>query len=94
MVAEETEGWEVVRFWIGGGYDYVSLHLPCDEAGKLQIETWGNMAADIVTHAMRALRQDDPSLDEREILARIVRAFQDRLGKELGGSGQLSGKIQ
>lgn len=94
MVAEEEQGFEAVRFWIAGGNDHVALKLPGDGLGNIRIEVWGKIAADIVKHAVRALKQDDPSRDESTMLSLIERTFRERLNEETNFSGQLTGKIQ
>jgi len=94
LVAEEDEGFEVVRFWIGGGNEHVALSLLNNDEGAPDISAWGKIAADIVKHAIRALKQDDVLLDDSEILATIERAFHERLRETTNFSGQLVGKVQ
>lgn len=94
MVAEEEQGFEAVRFWIAGGNDHVALKLLLDGQENTDVKVWGKIAADIVKHAVRALKQDDPSQDESVMLALIERTFRERLIEETNFSGQLTGKIQ
>ena len=82
LIAEESEGFEIVRFWIGKGNDYVSLHLVNDQNGHVDVAVWGRIAADIVKHAVRALLQDDPSRNQSDLLAEIESAFLTRLKAE------------
>lgn len=94
LVAEEEEGFEVVRFWIGGGNDHISLSLPSTDQGSADVAVWGKIAADIIKHAVRALNQDDASLDADNTIAAIERAFYERLKEVTNFQGQLTGKIQ
>ena len=71
LIADEAEGFEVIRFWIGGGTDHVSLQLMQMADGKANVKAWGNIAADIIKHAVRAILQDDPSLDEDVVIDSI-----------------------
>jgi len=94
LIAEEEEGFEVVRFWIGGVNDHVSLTLLNNDEGTTAVSALGKIAADIVKHAMRAMKQDDPTLTDGETLATIERTFHERLRETTNFSGQLTGKIQ
>lgn len=91
LIADETDGFEVIRFWVGGGTDHVSLQLMQTADGKTDIKAWGNIAADIIKHAVRAIMQDDPSLDKEVVTAEIEQALVKRLSSNVNLAGQLKG---
>lgn len=83
---------ELVRFWIGGSEDYVSLNIGVFEKGN-EAFAWGMVAADIVKHAVRGMMQSDPSRSETGLYAEIERGFKARLGEAAKISGQLKGEV-
>ncbi len=90
-VFEENEGHELVRFWISSGVDHVSLNIGLFDNEK-EPSVWGSVAADIVKHAVNAMRQDDPTRDEEALYAAIEQAFSMRLREQTSFSGQLRGE--
>jgi hypothetical protein len=68
---------EFVRFWIAGGYDYVSLNVGA--MGEDDVFQWGMILADISVHIIRALRQDGATASEEELRAQIENGYSTRL---------------
>jgi hypothetical protein len=91
---QETDAIEFVRFWICNQSDHVTLNIGGADADA-EVEMWGNIVADIASHAVRGMQQDDPSRGSAEqMLAEIERVFCERLKKERSLSGQLKATNQ
>lgn len=90
-VIDEEDPVEFIRFWIAGNEDYVTLNIGAFDK-EHEASSWGMIAADIVKHAIRGMRQDDPSLTEDALLAEIEAAFYGRLRSTVNISGQLRGE--
>lgn len=89
-VYEEGEAHELVRFWVGGGTDHVTLNISLFD-GEKEPSVWGSVAADIVKHAVNGMLQDDPTRDSNALFAEIERSFVARLKEQTNFTGQLGG---
>lgn len=88
-LADEEEAHEMVRFWIAGGHDHVTLNIGLFDTDS-EPEIWGNVVTDIAQHAARALAQElTENGDKHSILLRIEKAFSERLRNRPGISGQI-----
>jgi len=91
---QETDAIEFVRFWICNQSDHVTLNIGGTDP-EAEPEMWGNIIADIASHAVRGMQQDDASRGTPEqMLAEIERVFLERIGKERDLSGQLKADKQ
>ena len=94
VAAEETsEAVEMVRFWIAKGGDHVALNIGMFDAAK-EPGCWGMIAADIIKHAVRGMRRNDPGRDEKTMLAQVEKAFVERLAYNANLTGQIGGRSQ
>jgi len=92
-IPELDESDEFLRFWIGGGEDYVSLRVGA--MGEHEVQQWGMILADISDHIIRALRQDGNTHSEEELRAEMERAYLERLkDKNRNLSGSMIGSRQ
>jgi hypothetical protein len=92
-VPELEESDEFLRFWIGGGEDYVSLRVGA--MGEREVQQWGMILADISDHIIRAIKQQGNVRTEGDIRAEMEHAYLERLKvKDRNISGSLIGSKQ
>lgn len=85
-VLDRPDARELVRFWVCGGEDYVALLT--DLFGEKEPEVWGSIAADLLKHAIIAMKLADQSREAIELRDRMVDAFHRRMTKHGDYSGR------
>jgi hypothetical protein len=84
---------ELIRFWVSGGIDHVSILVGTFEPAEDEPRMWGWILADIAKHAVRALRQDKPNVGSvEELVAQIEAGFSERMSQNPDLTGQLQGR--
>lgn len=91
-VFDAENAFELVRFWAADGEDVVQLFV--GSMGDEEPKMWGFILADIASHAINALGQNDPSLDPETVRAQIEQGFRERMEQRVGVSGQIGGRSQ
>jgi hypothetical protein len=84
---------ELIRFWVSGGIDHVSLRFGTFEPAEDEPRMWGWILADIAKHLVRALRQDDPSRGSvEELISQIEAGFGERTSQNPDLLGRIVGR--
>ena len=78
-VLNRADARELVRFWVCDGEDYVTLMS--DLFGDNEAEVWGSVAADLLKHAVIAMRLNQPACDPAKLRERMIAAFHERMAE-------------
>jgi hypothetical protein len=85
-VLDRADARELMRFWVCEGQDFVALHT--DLFGQKEPEVWGTIAADVLKHAIIALKLSDDTRDPIAIRDRMIEAFHERMASHGDYSGR------
>jgi hypothetical protein len=84
---------ELIRFWVSGGIDHVSLLVGTFQPAGDEPRMWGWILADIAKHVVRALRQENPNSGSvEELVAQIEAGFGERISLNPDLIGQIQGR--
>jgi len=86
-ILKRVDARELVRFWVCDGEDYVTLVT--DLFGEKEPEVWGSIAADLLKHAIIAMKLGDEGRDTTVIRDRMVDAFHQRMASHGDYNGRL-----
>ena len=90
-VFEYEDGVEFLRFWVAGGEEHISLNVGA--MGDRELHQWGMMLADMSIHIIRAMRLEDPTLDQDSLRAQLEQGYLGRLkDKTPNHSGSFIGR--
>jgi hypothetical protein len=91
-VTEAKDATELIRFWVANGEDFVSLR-PGVFAPEHEPGHWGMIIADIAKHAVRAMTQNDPSLNTEDLFREIEDGFMGRLEAVANYTGNIKRRL-
>jgi len=89
-VFEAEDGVELIRFWVAGGEDHVTLNIGGMGDNDHEAGQWGMILADLSCHIIRGMKQDGSPDSEAVLRTKIEQGY---LGRLKAGNANITGSL-